>query len=141
MADNPTFQIPKDVIEPIITANVAAAVLAAFADKSKLMEIAVSKVLTAKVEKDSGKPTTSDYYATTYIQWLMENVVKNAVAEAIKEQVGLHKEALKKAIATELGISKKYSPLAKQLINGMCEAMSHPDLLRYRIKVEFDDKR
>jgi len=139
MSENSTFQIPKDVIEPIIAAHVSAAVLEAFADKNKLMEVAVSKVLNAKVEKDSGKPTNSDYYATTYIQWLMESVIKKVVAEAIQEQVGLHKEELKKAIAAELGISKKYSPLAKQLINGMCEAMSHPDLLKYRIKVQFDD--
>ena len=141
MPDNPTFQIPKDIIEPIITAHVSAAVLAAFADKSKLMEVAVAKVLNNKVEKDSGKTTTSDYNSTTYIQWLMESVVKKAVATAVEEQVGVHQEELKKAIASELGLGKKYTPLAKQLINGMCSAMVHPDLLRYRIKVEFDDKK
>jgi len=105
------------------------------------MEVAVAKVLNNKVEKDSGKTTTSDYNSTTYIQWLMESVVKKAVATAVEEQVGVHQEELKKAIASELGLGKKYTPLAKQLINGMCSAMVHPDLLRYRIKVEFDDKK
>jgi hypothetical protein len=141
MTENPTLQIPKDIIEPIITAHVSAAILSAFADKSKLMEVAVAQVLNAKVDKDNGKPTSSSYNATSYIQWLMESVVRKAVANAIEEQVGLHKEELKKAIAAELGLGKKYTPLAKQLVNGMCSAMSHPDLLRYRIKVEFDDKK
>lgn len=141
MTENPTLQIPKDIIEPIITSHVSAAVLAAFADKSKLMEVAVAQVLNLKVDKDNGRPSTSSYNATTYIQWLMESVVKKAVAAAIEEQVSLHKEELKKAIAAELGLGKKYTPLAKQLVNGMCSAMSHPDLLRYRIKVEFDDKK
>ena len=141
MSDNSTLQIPKDVIEPIINAHVSAAVLAAFADKSKLMEIAVGRVLNTTVEKDSGKPTSSSYNATTYIQWVMESIVKKAVASAIEEQVGLHQKELKEAIAAELGLGKKYTPLAKQLINGMCSAMTHPDLLRYRIRVEFDDKK
>lgn len=136
----PTFQIPKDIIEPIIQAHVSAAVTEALSDKGAVIEKAVSMVLNRKVDRD-GTPSNSSYAETTWIQWAMQNAVRKAVLAAIEEQVSFHKEALKKAIAEELGLGKKHSPLAKSLISGMVAALTHPDLLRYRIKVEYDDKR
>lgn len=139
MAD-PTFQIPKDLIEPIIQAHVSTAVTEALSDKGAIVQKAVSMVLNRKVDRD-GTPSNSSYADTTWIQWAMQEAVRKAVRAAIDEQIGFHKEALKKAIAEELGLGKKHSPLAKSLISGMVAALTHPDLLRYRIKVAYDDKQ
>lgn len=137
---DPTFQIPKDVIEPIIQAHVASAVTEALSDKGAIVQKAVSFVLNQKVDRE-GNPSNGYYNETTWIQWAMKSAVTKAVKEALTEQISFHKDALKKAIAEELGLGKKHSPLAKSLISGMVAALTHPDLLRYRIKVEYDDKR
>lgn len=136
MAENPTFQIPRDVIEPIIQANVAAAITEALGEKGVFIETAVRQILFMKVG-DDGKPTS--YSGVPFVQWVMMTAVRRAIKEAIEENMCRHKDAIKMAIAKELGLVKT-SPLAKQLINGMVEAMTHPDVLKYRINVVYDGK-
>jgi hypothetical protein len=113
MSENPTFQIPKDIIEPIIQAHVSAAVVSALGENKKIVEMAISRVLNQKVNSDGN---TSGYVynnSPTFIQWLMSKAVRSAVEKAVVEQVATYQDELKKAIAAELGIGKKYSPLAK----------------------------
>ncbi len=132
----PTFQIPKDVINPIIEAHVTTAVINALDGKDRLIEEAVRWVLFMKVDSD-GKSTS--YNGISFVQWAMMKCVREAVKKAIEENMEKHKEEIKKAIAKELS-KPSTSPLAKQLINGMVEAMTAPEVLKYRIKVEYDGK-
>jgi hypothetical protein len=130
----PTFQIPKDVIQPIIDAHVKTAIITALDGKDRLIEDAVKWVLFMKVDSE-GKP--SSYSSSiSFIQWVMQTCVRKAVKDAIEENMGKHKEEIKKAIAKEIS-NARTSPLAKQLINGMVEAMTAPEVLKYRIKVEY----
>ena len=140
MAEDPTFKIPKDIIEPIIQAHVAAAVTEALSDRGAVIQKAVGMILNQKVDSE-GRPSNSSYADTTWIQWAMRAAVKKAVQAALEEQVAFHKEALKKAIAEELRLGKKHSPLAKSLISGMVGALTDPSLLKYRIRVEYDNSR
>jgi shikimate kinase len=140
MPDNPTFQIPKDVIEPILNAHINTAVAMALEGKDQIIESIVTRVLNQKVDSQ-GKPDNYGYNSSVaWIQWLMEDAVRKAVKQAIEEQVNVHKDAIKKAIAAEIGIKGKYSPLAKSLIEGMCSSLTHPDVLKYRINVTYGGK-
>lgn len=134
MAGNPTFQIPKDVIEPIIQAHVALAVSTALGDGSKLMESAVKQVLEEKVN-DKGERScyNSDI---PWIQWTMHNAVRQAVKQTLEAELLKYRDAIKKQLVVML--QKKNSKLINELVEGMAGAMVDPDVFKYRMRIEFD---
>jgi hypothetical protein len=134
MADNPTFQIPKDVIEPIIQAHVTAAVSAALLDKEKIIEQAVCQVLNRKVDSD-GK-ASSYSYSTTWLQWAMNDCVANAVYKAISNDLDAHQERIRAYIVREL--NKKNSPMLRDLVSGMLGALTSETVVKYRLTVSCD---
>lgn len=137
MADAPTFQIPKDVIEPIIQANIAAAVAAALSGREKIVEAAIHQVLNQKVD-DKGAPTTYSHYNTTFVQWLMNNAIREAAKDAVRAAISGQHEAIKTALAAEL--RKSASPIAKQIIAGVIGVAVTPHMLDYRLSVEVKAK-
>lgn len=132
MAD-PTFQIPKDVIEPIIQAQVSSAVLAALGDSKGIVEKAVAAILNAKVDNDGKASSWHSASDIAWVQWMMREAVKKAAKQAVEEFFAQNKEIVKSQIASEL--RKKNSPLAKQLINAMVGAMTNESTLKYRLSV------
>jgi len=130
---DPTFQIPKDVIEPIIQMHISAAVATALGDKSEILNAVISQVLNQKVD-EQGKPCNYAHHNVTYIQWLMQTAIRDAVKQAIVEEVVKHKESLRAALAKELGTPGK-SRLAKALLDGMIAGFVHQETLRYRVEV------
>lgn len=133
MANEPTFQIPKDVIEPIIQAQISSAVLAALGDNKSIVEKAVAQVLNMKVDGDGKASHYSSHNDVSWVQWMMREAVKKAAKQAIEEFFSQNKELVKTQIATEL--RKKNSPLAKQLINAMVGAVTNEHTLKYRLSV------
>jgi len=133
MANEPTFQIPKDVIEPIIQAQVSSAVLAALGDKTGIVERAVAAVLNMKVDIDGKTSTYGGHNDVPWVQWLMRDCVRKATRLAVEEFFAQNKELVKTQIAAEL--RKKNSPMAKQLINAMVGAVTNESTLKYRLNV------
>ena len=58
--EDPTFKIPRDVIQPIIEAKVSSALLEALGDQQWLVRNCISTVLEQKVNDQGGK--CEDYY-------------------------------------------------------------------------------
>jgi hypothetical protein len=133
---NPTIQIPQDIIEPIIQAEITRAVFEAMGPKHVVLEKAVASILTMSVDSE-GKP--SSYNGKPWIDWVVGKAVRDAAQAAITEHIATHGEVIKKQLAAEL--AKKNSPLVKQLIEGMVGAITHPDALRWRLNVSFDEKK
>lgn len=132
---NPTIQIPKDVIEPIIQAEIMRAVMEAMGPKQAVLQNAVASILTMLVDSD-GKP--SSYNGRPWIDWVVGQGVRDAAKAAIVEHIAAHGETIKKQLAAEL--SKKNSPLVQQLINGMVGAITDPEALRWRLNVSYDQE-
>lgn len=134
---DPTFQIPKDVIEPIIRAQVASAVATALGDRSSIIEAAVGSVLNAKVDSE-GKPDKYGYdRSITWIQWLMNDCVRRATMDAIHAAMTGQREKIKAAITKELTNAK--SPLIRKLVEAMADNLA-ADNLKYKINVTVDGK-
>ena len=134
MGDHPTLQIPKEVIEPIIQAQVALAVSTALGDGNKLMESAVKQVLEMKVNDRGEKSSYSS--DIPWIQWAMHNAVRQAVKETLETELLKHKDKIKAKIVTML--QNKNSKLINELVEGMAGAMVDPSVFKYRMKIEFD---
>lgn len=130
----PTFQIPTDVIEPIIQAHVTTAIITALGGHQHLMERAITGVLTQKVNSE-GKP--SNYGSDIqYIQWAMQTAVTNAVTKVLQEEVAKQEDQIRALLTAELRKSK--SPLVKQLIEGMTKGVVNATQNKWQIKVSYD---
>lgn len=132
-AEDPTFKIPRDVIQPIIEAKVAAALVEALGNQQWLVQNCIAKVLDEKVNDNGGK--AESYCADrspTFLQWALRSCIQVQVKKILEEQVAQHKDVIAKSLKAELG--KKNSPLVKQLIEGMTTGFSRS--LQFRIEVK-----
>lgn len=133
MAENPTLQIPKDVIEPIIAAHIAAAVASALSGRDVIVQKAVESVLSMKVDSSGQLDKYGYSHSITYVQWLMQDAIKKAAKDALVDEMAKHQDFVRKHIAEQL--RKSNSPLTKQFVEGMMNAMVSPDALKYRLTV------
>jgi hypothetical protein len=136
---NPTFQIPNDIIKPILEAHVQAALAKAFGDGSRLLEVAVSRVLNQQVDGEGKVSHYTRSDSPTWLEWLMAAKMREAISEALVKGMEVYKERIKAQVVKEIGNSK--SGLAKQLITAMVENLTDRDNLRYRLQVTYTDKK
>jgi peptidyl-tRNA hydrolase len=138
MPESATLNVPNDVIEPIIQQHVAGAVAQALMGRDQLIAQCVTQVLNQKVDAE-GKVSNYSYHdSRTWLQWMMQQCVRKATKEALEAELAKHADAIKKAIVADLRSTK--GKLAKQLAEGMVSALAHPDNLKYRLKVECDER-
>ena len=138
MNDNPSLTIPRDVIEPIIQAHVTTAVMTALGDKEQIISRCVRQIMAQKVDRDGKRSVYDCSSDISWLQWVMQDCVQTAMRAAIVDTLETQKAQIKKQLAEEL--SRKNSPLVRQLIAGMVGAMTHPDVLRYKISVAYDER-
>jgi hypothetical protein len=133
-----TIQIPNEIIQPIVEAKVTAAITEALGGYDRLIETAVAQVLNQKVNNEGVPSNYSD--ARPWFKWVMTDCVKKAARTAVEDYFKDHAELIKKAITTEL--SKKNSPLIKQLVSTLIGSVVNADALRYRmnVSVSIEDK-
>lgn len=134
---NPTFQIPRDVIEPIIKSHISTAILSALGGQAALMTEAVRAVLTMKVGSDGNPDRYSSREAKTLTEYLMSKAITEAAREAITEAIAEHKDRIKKEIANQL--TKKNSPLIRQLAEGLVGQISNETALKWRLAVTCEE--
>lgn len=134
MTDQASVLLPKDLVEGAIRTQVAAAMVAALGDKAALIETCVHRVLTQKVDRDGnvGRGYGND---EEFIQWAMKTAVVDAVKSVITEEVGKYKDTMRKHIAAQL--SRKNSPLLKQLVDNMTEAVTTAAANKWMLTVNF----
>ncbi len=136
MAENPTFQIPKDVIEPIIKAHVATAVAAALGGHGRLVEEAVTRCLMEKVDSQ-GRPTTGSYDSEEWVVRAMKTAIQTAAKDALMAELPKHRDAIQAMI--ERSLKQRNSPLLRQLVDAMVNGVAQSDALKYRLNITFDD--
>lgn len=133
MAD-PTFQIPKEIINPIIQAHVTEAVMKAL-DGQQLVTRAIAHVLTTKVDSNGQLSRYNSENDRPWIDWVIGECIRKAAVAAIESELAgaESQERIRAEIAAQLG--KKNSPLVRQLIEGMLGAFTSKEVIKYRINV------
>ena len=134
--NNPTLQIPKDIIEPIIQAEIIRSIVEAMGPKQVVMQHAIASILNLSVDGE-GKP--SNYNGRPWIEWIIGNEIRQAAKAAIVEHVAAHGEQIKRQLTLEL--AKKNSPIVRQLIESMVGGMTNPENLKWRLNVNCEEKR
>ena len=127
-----SLQLPRDLIEAAINQQVQIAMATAFGQSDRLIQECVSAILTQKVG-DDGKPSSYSS-STTFVQWAVRDCLKKAVIDAITEQMAVHSDAIKEAIAKQLVNSR--SPIVKNLAASLVDGMSKAVASRYMFTLE-----
>jgi len=132
VADGPTLQIPRDVIEPIIQAQITASIASALGANG-IMQKAIESILQTKVGSDGKADRYSDSRGRPWVEWAVGDALRNAARAAILEAVAGQQEALRNEIASQL--SRKNSPLVKQLVEALITGVFKAENLKYRLTV------
>jgi hypothetical protein len=138
MAD-PTFNIPRDVIEPIIQAQISTAVLAALQPTGRVLEQAVAAVLQMKIDADGKPDRYNDSRSRSWIDWVVADAIQKSARQAIEEFLKNEQPAIRAGIAKQL--AARNSPLARQLIDGMLKGITSESTLKYHIQVTAEKLR
>lgn len=123
--------IPKELLQPVIDAHVSAAIAKALAGPDAIVKGIVERLCNQNVDCE-GRPSSYHNDRKTWLQWAVENMLKQAVQATIARELEGHKERIKEYLADEL--SKKKSPLVRSLVEGMCKGLV-TEGLRYRLEV------
>lgn len=128
-----SVNIPKDVIEPIVQAQIKMAIIAALENHRGLVADSVAKVLNTKVNE---RGIVSQYSSDNKFLWL-DQTLSLTIREVAKKTIEEWLEGNKKIIEAHLRaeLAKKNSPLVKQLIQGMASGMVDMGASGYRINV------
>ncbi len=134
--DNPTLQIPRDIIEPLIQAQINSAIAAAMGGSENLMTRAVQTVLSTKVNSEGKIDGYSSHNQKMWIDWAVGDALRRAAQKAIELAVEEQHEAMKKEMIRQL--SQKNSPLIKRLVQGLADNMFSQNNLKYRLTVDLE---
>jgi len=129
----PTLQIPRDVIEPIIQANITTAIAQALGGSANVMEKAISTILATKVDSE-GKPSNYSHPShKTWLDWAIGDAIRKAARAAIESNIETLQGALKEQMVAQL--TKKNSPLIKQIAEGLAAGAFSPEAIKWRLTI------
>jgi hypothetical protein len=133
MAEGASLTLPKDLIEATINQHVQAAVCAALADKTQILQMAVGRVLTEKVDSDLNPCTWQG--AKPFIEMAVQKSIRDSVQAVLNEELAKHHEAIKTELARQL--SAKNSPLLKLMVESLATGMVKASQNHWSFKVEY----
>jgi hypothetical protein len=133
---DPTFQIPKDVIEPIIRSQVEAGIMAQIGDPVELIRSVIDTAISQKVGVDGKISRYSCDNKYNILETLTRKRLHEAVCEAIEKWVDNAKPQITKAVETAL--KRRNTAIAKALVNGFVDATKSE--WRCSVSVEFPNR-
>lgn len=120
MGSEATVNIPKDVIEPIVKAQVAAGIVAALGNPEQIIIKAVEHAMRQKVDS-SGKVSDSSYNNNhDLIEVLSRKLIHQVVRESLEKWVEEQRPAIEEQVKKSL--KRKESTFAKALVDGVVSA-------------------
>jgi len=134
MSDLANIVLSKDLIEPIVRAQLQASIVSALGRADQLVGQVVQTVMNQKVDSD-GKP--SQYgSATPLISWMADKAIKEAALEAIKEWFADHRDEIKAQIVDAM--KKNQKGMAEAYVLSLANAISAQH--RSDITIRFEQK-
>ncbi len=112
MADLATIELSKDLIEPIVRAQLQASITAALGRADQLVGSVVQSVMNTQVDDNGNQSRYSS--SKPLITWMAESAIKDAAKEAIKEWFADNRDKLKAMLKKE--IEKNSKGMAEALV-------------------------
>ena len=121
MAENATVNIPRDILEPIVRAQITAGIMQHFGKPEELIQKVVESSLKQKV--DSNGNINSSSYSNTHdlIEVLSSKVIHEIAKDMLKEFIEQQRPLIEKHMRA--AFAKRASPFAKAAADGLMQAM------------------
>lgn len=133
MSDIAKIELSKDLIEPIVRAQLQASIISALGRSDQLVAGVVQTIMNTQVDSD-GK--VSRYSSDKpLITWMAEKAVKEAALEAMKEWFADNKDEIRKQV--RLALSKQQKMMAEKFVMHICEKAT--DSYRVNVAVSFNN--
>ena len=125
------IELSKDLIEPIVRAQLHASFLAAMGQRDQLIGSVVTTIMNSQVD-DHGQPSRYGS-AKPLITWMAEKAIKETALEAIKVWFADNREEMKKHI--KIAMTKQSKLLAEQLVCGLIKATDSNLSFRFDVRI------
>lgn len=120
MTEQIGFNIPKELLTPIIRDTVSVAIMRELGDPGEIIRHIVGKALSEKVASN-GKKSGYDYENKyTYLELMSGNYIRKLAEEAMQEIFNENKDAVKEAIKNSL---KKSGDIGEIICNGFFSSL------------------
>ncbi len=119
----PTFTIPKDIIEPIVKSHIEAAFVTAFGERDTVMRTLIERVLSTKVDKEGHAERYASSDSPTFLEYVLSGTVQKVIRESLLEACKNHTEVLKDALVDQL--KQRRSPFVQNLANAMVKGFEN----------------
>ncbi|MGL5937066.1 MAG: hypothetical protein ACRCZI_15755 [Cetobacterium sp.] len=129
------IELSKDLIEPIVRAQLHASILAAMGQRDELIRGVVTTIMNTQVDE---RGEVSRYSSSKpLITWMAEKAIKETALEAIKEWFADNRVEMKKQI--HLALTRQSKQLAEQLISGMVKTTEAGYSYQFSVRVNPKD--
>ena len=119
MSDLAKIELSKDLIEPIVRAQLQASITAALGRADQLVGSVVQSVMNTQVDSNGQRSTYGS--AVPLITWMAESAIKDAAKEAIKEWFADNRDKLKVMLKKE--IEKNAKGMAEAMVLGVSKSL------------------
>ena len=115
------LSLDQEYIKASVENIVKAGIVQALGDPSVLVRQAIDKTINVKVDSD-GKPTTRDYCAIPYLDWLAKKIVEDTIRQAMAEAVQANAEPLREEMLRQLSTKDFKRNLASAFLQSVLTA-------------------
>ena len=109
-------------IEELLKATIQTKVIEAFNEAPEVVEKLVQAALSKEVDEHGGKPGGYGATKMPYMEWLVGNEIRTAVAANVREYVEAHQAEIAARVQTAMESTEFAKPLAEKLAEVMSQA-------------------
>jgi hypothetical protein len=133
-----TVNVDKELVEPIVRAEIEAAIVCQLQNTENLIPNLVTAALSDKVDERGKKSQYRSSNKYLYIDILCRDAIKDASREAMKEYIEENTEKL--ALEVKKQIRKSEAELARIFVDGLVGSLKSSWNFKIDVRLPGDDK-
>lgn len=134
MAEQATVNIPKDILEPIVRAQVTAWIIKAFGDPAELIASVVERALSQKVDETGKVSSYQSENKFTMIEALSRKMIHEIAKRMLQDYMETQRPKIEKALKATL--SRQHGKFGTAMIEGLTKAIDN----KYRFECSLSIK-
>jgi hypothetical protein len=131
MAEQTAITLPNNLIEPLIRAEITAALSRALGSQQQLIDAVAAKIVNDKVDSD-GRPSSYGN-SVPFIEWLTKKKLYEFIAELLKEELESLRPVFRSALLAQM--KKDKSAITQAFVEGMLTHHISDGRIRYNLTI------
>jgi hypothetical protein len=132
--ESATMTLPMDLIKPAIDAKVSAAIVEALGGSDKVVSTLIAQLMTKRVDS-RGNPSTYHNDSKPWIEWMAEELIRDAIKDGLKAAVDARKVEITEMISKAMKDTK--SAFHRNILTAAADGLSASLSNGYSVSVEF----